>query len=226
MQLSSAIVHLGVYFTGSNQLVINVPKLVTTYSGLFLDVSSIAAGGGTLCFNAQNSNGLGTVQISGLAINGPGSGSSTQGLCIGSFSEVLLTAAPGNYIRNCGIGVKLGAFSNTVGGFGFGGRCTLNFGSALVVDSCGVGVAMADRSSFDTVAALTISNCTTGVHLSPLLYDGFNHVTLHSSIPAVFTGNTADFILDGSTALSLTALRALTPKVAVDLTRFNRVSES
>ncbi len=93
------------------------------------------------------------------------------------------------------------------------------------VDNCVRGVAVACSSTVAMTGTTTsIVNCTSfGVDAAISLKSGHNDINVNSTL--VMSGNGADFTLDGTTGISLTALRALSPKRSVEATTLNRLVE-
>jgi hypothetical protein len=133
------------------------------------------------------------------------------------------------YIRNCTYGLRIGGSSSTAGG-----NLVTNTSVAYCIDTvitaCGTGVLMDAYAVFSprplTTHTTTISNCTSyGINMATDVLGSYNSVQSGGTACFIMTGNAADFTLDGTTTLSLTALRAMTPKRVVDMTNFNRIAE-
>jgi hypothetical protein len=191
-----------------------------TLSGGFiydLGASRPAISSGTV---ANNGN---LLALTDLAIDGVSAGIATLGI---QFTGIDMPAS-GLCIRNCGVGVRLGCSINYALGSSVPlGRTAAKltaFTGSNTINACGTGVIVAGSTDL-TLYNMTISNCTSyGVNVAPTVHASHSAIRLLGT--NVFTGNAVDFTLNGTDTLSLTALRALTPKVVVDLTNFNRISE-
>lgn len=143
---------------------------------------------------------------------------------------VLVTGGTVAQLSSCVIknatfcGVLIGINTATLTSAAFSSGFVNFFGTTI--DTCvrGVVLGLNSSASFLATSASTVSNNSAfGVDAAVSLRCGHNTVSTVSNL--VMTGNGADFTLDGSTGLSLAALRALSPKRSVDAASFNRVVE-
>lgn len=70
----------------------------------------------------------------------------------------------------------------------------------------------------------TISNNSWGVHMAPTVGSGLSYCQANAEL--VMGNADGDFVVDGSTAVDLAALRALTPKAVTDATYLNRLVQA
>lgn len=189
---------------------------------------AVFAGSGS---SATITNGFAYAQDTSFA-TASGSRTSLNGVGVDA-SQASLAVAEGSTLStvNCqlknslAVGVMLGfqsAGSSLATASVSGASANL---SSTTIDACPTGIAVGANSTVNLNTTTTVSNCTTyGVNLAGTLRSGHNIVVTNPS--TVMTGNTADFTLNnGTTTLSLTALRALSPKASTDATFFNRLVE-
>ncbi len=178
----------------------------------------------TNAFFVGSDGGLTLFGVVSTVVSAFASDACTSGVVITSGSVVQLSncVIKNSTAYGIGLGINTATYANATFTDGF---VTL---FSVTVDNCVRGIVMGDGCGMALLStgASTISNNTAfGIDAAPSLKSGHN--TINSVSTLVMTGNGADFTLDGTTGLSLTALRALNPKRSVEAAAtFNRVVET
>jgi hypothetical protein len=126
-------------------------------------------------------------------------------------------------IKNCTTcGISVGIVSSTYATAGsWSGYFTL---TNSTIDTCVRGIILGANTSCNITGTSSINNCTVaGVNMAPTLRSAHNVCVVAPTIS--MTGNTADFLVDGATPVTLAFLRAQSPKAVIDSNYFNRLVE-